>query len=185
MGGDIMELRNYANECYMKVRRNDLQSDIEKGYISHEQANQYLAEYAYELKYPDKKRDKTVIQFITDAITSVDRKNSNDVLYDFFHAGYCYYFALMLKEAFGRGQICWCAPYGHICWQDENGVGYDIGGICDSECDFYIPVTYIKEGLLDFLHIPGKVFNASQEYIDNAIEMFKKDLIESYHVTLL
>lgn len=65
------------------------------------------------------------------------------------------------------------------------GVGYDIGGICDSECDFYIPVSYIKEGLLDFLHIPGKVFNASQEYIDNAIGMFKKDLIESYHVTLL
>ncbi len=38
------------------------------------QANQYLAKYAYELKYPDKKPDKTVIQFITDAITSVDRK---------------------------------------------------------------------------------------------------------------
>ena len=126
-----MELRNYANECYMRVRRNDLRKDIENGYISHEQANQYLAEYAYELKYPDKKPDKTVIQFITDAITSVDRKNSDDVLYDFFHAGYC------------------------------------------------------KEGLLDFLHIPGKVFNASQEYIDNAIEIFKKDLIESYHVTLL
>lgn len=112
MGGDIMELRNYANECYMWVRRNDLRKDIENGYISHEQANQYLAEYAYELKYPDKKPDKTVIQFITDAITSVDRKNSDDVLYDFFHAGYCYYFALMLKEAFGRGQICWCAPTG-------------------------------------------------------------------------
>lgn len=99
-----MELRNYANECYMRVRRNDLRKDIENGYISHEQANQYLAEYAYELKYPDKKPDKTVIQFITDAITSVDRKNSDDVLYDFFHAGYCYYFALMLKEAFGRGR---------------------------------------------------------------------------------
>ena len=49
MGGDIMELRNYANECYMLVRRNDLRKDIENGYISHEQANQYLAEYAYEL----------------------------------------------------------------------------------------------------------------------------------------
>ena len=46
MGGDIMELRNYANECYMRVRRNDLRKDIENGYISHEQANQYLAEYA-------------------------------------------------------------------------------------------------------------------------------------------
>lgn len=58
MGGDIMELRNYANECYMRVRRNDLRKDIENGYISHEQANQYLAEYAYELKYPDKSRIK-------------------------------------------------------------------------------------------------------------------------------
>lgn len=24
-----MELRNYANECYMRVRRNDLRKDIE------------------------------------------------------------------------------------------------------------------------------------------------------------
>lgn len=103
-----MELRNYANDCYMLVRRNDLRKDIENGYISHEQANQYLAEYAYELKYPDKKPDKTVIQFITDAITSVDRKNSDDVLYDFFHAGYCYYFSLMLKEAFGRTDLLVC-----------------------------------------------------------------------------
>ena len=58
MGGDIMELRNYANECYMRVRRNDLRKDIENGYISHEQANQYLAEYAYELKYQIKSRIK-------------------------------------------------------------------------------------------------------------------------------
>lgn len=65
-----MELRNYANECDMRIRRNDLRKDIENGYISHEQANQYLAEYAYELKYPDKKPDKTVIQFITDAIST-------------------------------------------------------------------------------------------------------------------
>lgn len=114
MGGDIMELRNYANECYMKVRRNDLQSDIEKGYITQEQANQYLAKYAYELKYPDKKPDKTVIQFITDAITSVDRKNSDDVLYDFFHAGYCYYFALMLKEAFGRTDLLVCTLWAYL-----------------------------------------------------------------------
>lgn len=52
-----MELKNYANECYMQVRKNDLQSDIEKGYITQEQGNQYLAEYAYELKYPDKEPD--------------------------------------------------------------------------------------------------------------------------------
>lgn len=180
-----MDEKNYAYEYYMRVRRSDLQRDIENGYISHEQGNQYLAEYAYELKYPDKKPDETVIQFITDAITSVDKKDSEDVLYNFFHAGYCYYFAVMLKEAFDRGQICWCAPYGHICWQDDNGVGYDIGGICDSECDFYIPVSYIKDGLLDFLHIPGKEFNASQEYIDQAIETFKKDLIESFNVNVL
>ena len=47
MGGDIMELRNYANECYMRVRRNDLRKEIENGYISQEQADKYLGEYAY------------------------------------------------------------------------------------------------------------------------------------------
>ena len=66
-----MELRNYANECYMRVRRNDLRKDIENGYISHEQANQYLAEYAYELKYPDKKPDKTVIRLDADRSAGV------------------------------------------------------------------------------------------------------------------
>ncbi len=43
-----------------------------------------------------------------------------------------------------------------------------------SKKDFWISCIFL-----------GKYLNASQEYIDNAIEMFKKDLIESYHVTLL
>ena len=178
------KLEEYALKTAISIKRNELVCEVKNGHITKEEANHYLALYVYEMKYQNKKIDQTVLQFIKNIVTSVPKSGSEDVIYDLFHAGYCYYFALALKEAFGRGQICWCAPYGHICWQDENGVGYDIGGICDSECDFYIPVSYIKEGLLDFLHIPGKVFNASQEYIDNAIEMFKKDLIESYHVNL-
>lgn len=127
--------------------------------------------------------DKTVLLFIVDVLAAVPKKESEDIIYTFFHSGYCYYFAVMLKEAFQRGQVCWCAPYGHMCWLDDNGVAYDIGGICDSECEFYIPVSYINEGLSDFLHIPGKAFNASKEYISQAIEKYKTDLLKSVHVT--
>lgn len=85
----------------------------------------------------------------------------------------------MLQNAFQRGTISWCAPYGHICWVDENGTPYDIYGVCDSECVYFIPVSYIQEGLADFLHIPGKKFDASELYIQYAISKFESDLITS------
>ena len=30
-----------------------------------------------------------------------------------------------------------------------------------SDCDYYIPVSYIEEGLKDFKRVPGEIFNAS------------------------
>lgn len=90
-----------------------------------------------------------------------------------FRAGYCYYFALMLKDAFERGTICWCAPFGHIVWVDDDGIPYDIEGVYDGEAEYYIPISYIQEGIADFKHVPGKEFGASEEYIDAAIERYK------------
>lgn len=132
--------------------------------------NNYLIQ-----KYPN--ADDTVLAFIEDFTTlqGIFDDTKASTVQTLFSNGYCYHFALILKNIFERGEICWCAPYGHICWVDDNKVPYDIYGICDSECDYYIPVSYISKGLDDFKHIKGKIYNASQEYIDNAIEKYKED----------
>lgn len=118
-----------------------------------------------------KLRIKTLFLFIEGFL------GDHEIIWQTFTAGYCYYFAVMLKDAFQRGRDLLCAPYGHICWVDDNGVPYDISGVCDSECDFYIPVRYIPEGIADFKHIPHKAFNASKEYIETAIQTFCRDVI--------
>ena len=127
------------------IVRNRLKKDVEKEHITQNQAERFLAEYMLrELHVISGKEaaDKDVISFIEGFL------GDHEIIWQTFTAGYCYYFAVMLKDAFQRGEICWCAPYGHICWVDDNGVPYDISGVCDSECDFYIPVRYIPEGLL-------------------------------------
>lgn len=119
--------------------------------------------------------DEQVLDFIIDFLCHHKNVDEQEVIRSQFRAGYCYHFAIILKNIFNRGEICWCAPYGHICWVDDNGVPYDIEGICQSDCEYFIPVSYIQEGLADFMHIKGISFNASQEYIDNAINRYKSD----------
>lgn len=123
------------------------------------------------------KADKIVLGFIYDFLYHIcDTDKDVELTRVKFRAGYCYYFAVMLKAAFNRGQIVWCAPYWHIAWQDENDVVYDIEGVNHSDCDYYIPVSYIEEGLKDFKRVPGEIFNASPEYIKDAILRYEKNL---------
>lgn len=156
------------------IVRNRLKKDVEKEHITQNQAERFLAEYMLrELHVISGKEaaDKQVLSFIDDF------REDDKSIRQKFCAGYCYYFAVMLKDAFHRGEICWCAPLGHICWVDDNGVPYDIDGVCDSDCNFFIPIRYIREGIEDFRHVPGREFNASREYIQNAIQTFCKDVI--------
>ena len=60
--------------------------------------------------------NKQVIRFIADFVYS-NEQISNGV-YELFVSGYCYYFAVMLKTAFNRGDICWHRNHGHIVWRD-------------------------------------------------------------------
>lgn len=160
------------------INKNQLEKDVQDGNVSKNAAGHYLAEYIWQLQHPDRdKTDEKVLAFIGN-ITDYHYPNSlkQDAVYELFSSGYCYYFAVLLKEAFGRGEVSWCAPYGHICWVDDNGHPYDIYGTCDSESTYYIPVSYIKDGLADFKHIPGEAFDASEEYIQDAIQRFERDL---------
>lgn len=165
------------------IEKSRLEKDVRKGHISKAQAEDFLAEYIWRSLYPEKdKTDEKVLDFI-EKISSYHRDpQKQDAVCELFSSGYCYYFAMILKEAFGRGEVCWCAPYGHICWVDDNGHPYDIYGTCDSECTYYIPVSYIKEGLADFKHIPGESFDASEEYIQNAIDCYRRELFTKANV---
>lgn len=186
--GNTDIIKNYI---YMKMKLNDLKNYIENRYISKEQAWDYLNEYIErdleEEFYNKEKMKENIFKFHPEANKDVidfiinfnwhsgDSIMSQEMIRKHFRAGYCYYFAIILKEAFERGTVCWCAPFGHLCWVDDDGIPYDIEGVCESDCDYYIPVEYIKEGLVDFKHVPGKKFGATKEYIDDAIKRYKED----------
>lgn len=128
--------------------------------------------------------DRSVLRFINTFVNkqSEYNKDSADIITNQFMNGYCYYFAEMLKVAFNRGKICWVAPHGHMVWMDINGVPYDICGINKDTCEEYIPISYIPKALSDFKHV-GKYFDASEEYIDNAIKRYREDKEKEKYVT--
>lgn len=78
-----------------------------------------------------------------------------DTLHNFFRAGYCYYFATILKVAFKRGKIVWMAPFSHIAWQDADGTIYDVEGEYVGEAFYAIPEDYCSFHMLGFLHSPA------------------------------
>ena len=68
-----------------------------------------------------------------------------------FEAGYCYYFARMLEDAFPGGDVCLMYPFGHITYVYD-GIIYDIGGVSDAEYEALIPVKYLGDTINVFRH---------------------------------
>lgn len=68
------------------------------------------------------RKDNDIIRFIND-FTSYE---SNSVLYNTFMNGYCYYFAVILKERFG-GIILYDPIDGHFVTKIDGSI-YDITG---------------------------------------------------------
>ena len=128
-------------------------------------------------KYPN--ASKQVLYFIFDMMYH-EGEDNDEVIRHLFHNGYCYYFANMLKLAFNRGEVCWAAPFGHFVWKDDNGICYDIEGVTISEAEYYIPVSYIEDGIKDFLHIRDVFYNASQDDISRWINNYLKDIKEVF-----
>ena len=104
------------------------------------------------------KSDEEVLRFIYDFSVKQGYGEAEEILYQQFASGYCYYFACMLKAAFNRGEICWAAPFGHIVWVDKNGIPYDISGVNESETDDYIPEYMMGNTINDFKHISGREY---------------------------
>lgn len=77
-----------------------------------------------------------------------------------FIEGYCYYFAKMLENAFGRGIVCWAAPAYHFVWQDlKDGQCYDIDGIFDIKAHniyYLIPEDFVGSMLPEYKHVKSE-----------------------------
>ena len=125
------------------------------------------------------KGTEAVLNFIENFLSHNNSYEADEILKDQFNAGYCYYFAVILKTAFNRGEICWCAPYGHICWVDDDGTPYDIYGLCTSEADHFIPVSYLGDCLNDFLHINKPHYTTKKE-LESIIETYLNDKRKEY-----
>ena len=184
--GQIIGLVKFLNNLFFRYEQYDLDYPFSKEYttclnISKPGRKYKITEFnklklINRIMQYNKDAKYEVCRFIADFVycaSNETRLVAN--IYDTFMNGYCYYFAIMLKDAFNRGDICWCAPYGHFVWMDTDDVPYDICGVNHDDCDYYIPISYIGDGVNDFKHVIGKVFNADDKFIKDCIEKYKKD----------
>ena len=99
--------------------------------------------------------------------------------------GYCWHFAHMLQDTFNRGAVVWAAPFGHICWQDNDGKVYDIEGEYTGEAFYMIPEKFtemiVSENMLDFKHIPDKIHNTDRNEIIKIIKAYCKETGKNYY----
>lgn len=125
---------------------------------------------AWQVYYPT--ADTQVLQFIYNFLMHSGEENS-EAIRNQFRNGYCYYYAHMLQRAFNRGTVCIAAPLGHFVWMDENQVPYDVGGVNESDCDEYIPESFLGDMIRDFLHVPGVTHNTTAAEIQELIRRYR------------
>lgn len=121
-------------------------------------------------------------RFVDNYQPDIDNNNPYEVIRKQFRAGYCYYFAVILKDAFQRGEICWAAPYSHIVWLDVNNVPYDIEGVHICEAADYIPLAYVNSLYPNFIksykHLTDKLAKEdimTQDKLYDIIMSYRKD----------
>lgn len=106
-------------------------------------------------------------------------EDEQEVIRSLFRAGYCYYFAHLLENAFNRGTVVWAAPFGHICWQDVDGKVYDIEGEYDGEAYYMIPEKFMEDKypgiMLDFKHLPNLSYGANVQTLISIMKDFCKE----------
>lgn len=112
--------------------------------------------------------NKKVIDFIDNFSTLFGQfqQEEIDTVSAVFSRGFCYYFAIILKEAFdGRGEIYMTRDDRHIVWMLDN-VAYDINGVyrtyprSANNGNFYngelIPIAMLPNYMNSFKHVlPG------------------------------
>lgn len=119
-----------------------------------------------------KNANKDVIEFIARILYHSGSNNTESINF-LFRQGYCYYFAQMLKDAFGRGNLYLAYPEQHIVWLDGNDVSkdlaYDINGV-NKNWKKLIPIAKLGSGILDFKHIPNIYSDLTDTEFDVLLE---------------
>ena len=136
--------------------------------------DELIASYMKEVPESSREVLLFIANFMYHGTPDVLMEDSAEAIRSTFRAGYCYYFAEMLKTAFNRGCVCWAAPFSHIVWCDTTGVPYDIEGVYLGEADYLIPISYIEDSLWSFKHIPGQTGKVRDT--DEIVKEFEYDL---------
>ena len=76
-------------------------------------------------------------------------ENSDYTLHTVFLNGYCYYFAHMLKHAFGVGRVMFNANQHFVYVYDD--IPYDVKGV-NLECEFLIPEEDLGDAVNPYKH---------------------------------
>ena len=126
--------------------------------------------------------DKKVMDFIHRFITLFDRLTpaESSTLASVFSQGFCYYFAIILKEAFGCGDICITSDCTHVVWVYKN-TAYDIGGVYSKYPrsanigNFFngnlIPISMVPHYIDSYKHVlPGTTQKGMSE-MENALKI--------------
>lgn len=92
----------------------------------------YATQLDHSKRHYNTEPDKKVLGFIYD-VQHACAEEDVAVIQRLFRNGYCYYFALMLQDAFPGGEIMWTIGGGHICYKYLN-VAYDITGVYSKDC---------------------------------------------------
>lgn len=132
--------------------------------------------------------DLNVIRFISDVLyhgaRGVKVEHSAETIRSLFEAGYCYYFAQMLKDAFPGGEICLCYPYGHIVYAYK-GVMYDISGVSGAEYEELIPIDLLTaEELIAFRHVSNEVYHLDVKAVYDRWKATGRTIIAGNYVQL-
>ena len=125
-----------------------------------------IAEYTRDLMAaPNNKKgletglaDRQVLEFIAKFAAWMP-DDENDIINRQFAqgSGYAYYFAFILKAAFGRGGVMLAAPMKDFVWVDNDMHGnaaYDINGLY-RDYDALIPIEKFGDALDKRRHVPG------------------------------
>ena len=154
---DYLNIKGYNGfKASIISERDKLIKELQNGYYDIITAKTLFAEYLTDILYHQIKRklDENVLDFIDKFALSKGADAYNNVIQPLFRSGYCYYFAIMLKDAFNdEGELCLCCPYGHIVWMYK-GVPYDIEGVYNGEADLFIPLRFLSTvDIMSFKHV--------------------------------
>lgn len=131
--------------------------DVNEYYINFENNSSLFNKFSFDIWLEEqlkknKKARPEVLKFIWNFVTHDKSPESFRVIEHQFTTGYCYHFALIMKDMFG-GKIVWHKGHAHILWQDRNKVVYDICGVyCNYRFGEIVTVSELGDNIESYLH---------------------------------